>query len=239
MEKYGFVYIWYDRKHKRYYVGCRWGNENDGYISSSVWMRNSYKRRPQDFKRRVISRIYTNRQDLLQEEYRWLQMIPNEQLGKNYYNLHNHHFGHWSTNDNKRKTIGQKISNAWTEEKREKARQLRLGQSILQETKDKISKANKGKMSPNKGRYGVNNPLFGKPRSLETKINISNGLKGKKRVAKKFGKDHHRFGKQFTEEQKQKLRKPKNRNKTTCPYCLKHGDQGIMTRFHFENCKEK
>ena len=39
MEKYGFVYIWYDRKHKRYYIGCRWGTENDGYICSSSWMK--------------------------------------------------------------------------------------------------------------------------------------------------------------------------------------------------------
>lgn len=28
-EKYGFVYIWFDKKHKRFYIGCRWGTEND------------------------------------------------------------------------------------------------------------------------------------------------------------------------------------------------------------------
>ena len=57
MEKYGFVYIWRDRKHKRYYVGSHWGTETDQYICSSSWMKNAYKRRPQDFKRRVVARV--------------------------------------------------------------------------------------------------------------------------------------------------------------------------------------
>lgn len=29
-EKYGFVYIWRDRKYNRYYIGCHWGREDDG-----------------------------------------------------------------------------------------------------------------------------------------------------------------------------------------------------------------
>ena len=109
-EKYGFVYIWYDKKHKRYYIGCRWGNENDGYICSSPWMKRGYKKRSNDFKRKILAKVYTNKKDLLEEEYKWLSLIKNDELGKKYYNLHNHHFGHWSTDENKRLTVGQKIS---------------------------------------------------------------------------------------------------------------------------------
>jgi len=97
MEKFGFVYLWFDRKHKRYYVGSHWGTEDDGYVCSSKWMRTSYKKRPQDFKRRILSRVYTNREDLINEEQRWLNMIkPSEIAGRNghgkpstsrYYNL--------------------------------------------------------------------------------------------------------------------------------------------------------
>ena len=94
-EKYGFVYIWYDRKHKRYYVGCHWGNENDGYICSSKWMNDSYKRRPKDFRRIILKTNITNKKELLEEEYKWLNLIKDGELGKRYYNLHNHHFGHW------------------------------------------------------------------------------------------------------------------------------------------------
>lgn len=110
MEKYGFVYIWYDRKHKRFYIGCRWGNENDGYICSSPWMKRGYKIRPEDFRRRILGRIYTNKKDLLEEEYRWLSKTKHEELGKRYYNLHNHHFGHWSSSEDTKLTVGQKIA---------------------------------------------------------------------------------------------------------------------------------
>jgi hypothetical protein len=52
--KYGFVYLWFDRKHKRYYVGAHWGKEDDGYICSSNWMRDAYKKRSQDFLREIL-----------------------------------------------------------------------------------------------------------------------------------------------------------------------------------------
>ena len=110
MEKYGFVYIWFDRKHKRYYIGSHWGTENDGYICSSKWMKNSYKRRPQDFRRRIISYIYSSKSDLLAEENKWLGMIKPEELRHRYYNLRIHDFNHWSADQDLCKTVGQKIS---------------------------------------------------------------------------------------------------------------------------------
>jgi len=108
--KNGFVYIWYDRKHKRYYIGSHWGKEDDGYICSSRWMRNAYSRRPNDFKRKVLSRIDSQRGDLLAEEYRWLQMIDPDELGKKYYNLTKHQNGHWTTDHHKATTLSNKLS---------------------------------------------------------------------------------------------------------------------------------
>jgi hypothetical protein len=110
MENYGFVYLWYDKKHKRFYIGCRWGHENDGYVCSSAWMKQGFKHRPFDFRRRVLKKIYTNKKDLLEEEYRWLSMIKSNELGKKYYNLYNHHFGHWSSNTGSKLTVAEKIS---------------------------------------------------------------------------------------------------------------------------------
>jgi len=108
-EKYGFVYIWYDRKHKRYYIGSHWGKENDGYICSSKWMLKSYQRRPQDFKRRILSRIYTNRLDTFIKEEEWLNLIKEEEIKIRYYNLHLT-VGHWTMYPDKVKTVGEKIS---------------------------------------------------------------------------------------------------------------------------------
>jgi len=111
----GFIYIWFDRKHKRYYIGSHWGTEDDGYICSSNWMRTSYKRRPQDFKRRIIKRIDTSRIDLLTEENRYLSMIKQEEMkpknsSPRYYNLNTKTWKNWHNDDETRKTIGQKIS---------------------------------------------------------------------------------------------------------------------------------
>lgn len=122
-EKYGFIYIWFDKKNTRFYIGSHWGYENDGYICSSRMMRQAYNRRPEDFKRRIISRIYSNREDLLLEEERWLKMIdPDKTTPRNttvesrqsvrYYNINLGTQSRWWSSDSNRMTIGQKISAA-------------------------------------------------------------------------------------------------------------------------------
>ncbi len=107
MEKYGFVYLWRDRKHKRYYIGSHWGTEDDGYICSSQWMQRSYARRPQDFKRRILSRT-DNRQILMMIEFFWISYVKSHELKVRYYNLRTK-FGHWHT-EGKYDSIRAKIS---------------------------------------------------------------------------------------------------------------------------------
>jgi hypothetical protein len=111
MEKYGFVYIWLDRKHKRYYIGSHWGTEDDGYVCSSSWMKKALKNRPTDFKRKIIARIYSSKQDLLDEENRWLAMIKPSEIKERYYNLRIHAFGHWSADQDLSLSVKEKISN--------------------------------------------------------------------------------------------------------------------------------
>lgn len=116
-QTYGFVYLWFDRKYHRYYIGSHWGTEDDGYICSSNWMRMSYVRRPEDFRRRIIARIYTNHRDLLIEEERWLSMTrPEEMKPKNpnprYYNLNTKTTHHWLMDENGKRTVSEKISAA-------------------------------------------------------------------------------------------------------------------------------
>lgn len=109
MEKYGFVYLWYDKKHKRYYVGCHWGTVDDGYICSSSWMKSAYLRRPQDFKRRIIKNNLS-RQQMYLEEGRYLSFIKPEEIKTKYYNLKINYDSLWHQYPESVKTIGQKIS---------------------------------------------------------------------------------------------------------------------------------
>lgn len=83
--KYGFIYLWRDSKHNRFYLGRHWGTEDDGYVCSSKVMREAYRRRPTDFKRRIVSRVY-EKDVLIDEEQRWLNMIRPSEVNIKYYN---------------------------------------------------------------------------------------------------------------------------------------------------------
>lgn len=109
LEKYGFVYIWFDRKHKRYYIGCHWGTEDDGYLCSSNWMRDAYKRRPQDFKRRIL-KSDLSRIEMYEEEQRYLNMIKPEEVKIRYYNLKITKDNPWHKYPENIKKVSEKIS---------------------------------------------------------------------------------------------------------------------------------
>jgi len=140
MSKYGFVYIWRDHKHGRYYIGCHWGSEDDGYVCSSSWMKQAYKHRPEDFKRRILSRVYTNKTDTFLKEQEWLNLIKPEEIRHKYYNLHVT-VGHWTMYPDKVKTVGDKISLSHRDDPNWGS--WNIGKVMTDETKEKIRKANK------------------------------------------------------------------------------------------------
>jgi hypothetical protein len=195
-DKYGFVYIWRDRKHKRYYIGCHWGFEDDGYICSSRWMKAAYQRRSQDFKRRILVSGIKTRQETLEKEYKWLSLIKSEELHIKYYNLHNHKFNHWSLDPEKRlKTIETVKKNAkgklkHTEEfkkalsERSKNSKNMLGKHHTEEVKQSISKKLKDKVVSIETRSKLskaakcrdNSVYIGRIQSKETRQKITEGL---------------------------------------------------------------
>lgn len=88
MTCYGFVYIWYDKFRKMYYIGSHKGVPGDGYICSNKIMLNAFKKRPNDFRRKIIK--FCNKEDLLITEQKYLNMIRDNELyytGKKYYNI--------------------------------------------------------------------------------------------------------------------------------------------------------
>jgi hypothetical protein len=146
-------------------------------------MGTSYKRRPYDFKRRILKRVYTNRKDLLLEEQRYLSMIKTSEikpsnLKPRYYNLHLSVKTPWHSDPDRILTIGQKIS------------KLKKGKSTGPCSPEKakaISEAKKISFAKRRNQTGsaftsehIENMRLcqlGKKHSNEWKINMSETLK--------------------------------------------------------------
>lgn len=172
VKKSGFIYIWYDKKHKRYYVGSHWGAEDDGYVCSSTWMRNAYKMRPNDFRRRILKRVYTSKLDLHAEEHRYLQMMKPEELkGIRYYNISNSVKNLWHKYPEQVKTIGQKITLANTGKKMSSYWSDPIGRG------QKISAAKKGVKCSDEHRAAMSASRKGRVMTPEQKAKIAEGLK--------------------------------------------------------------
>ena len=124
----------------------------------------------------------------------------------------------------------------------------------------------KGSIPWNKGKTGIySKEILEKmrqaaqnrlPPSKETKLKISNTLKGTR-----IGKNNPFFGRQHTEEFKQGLSEKwsgqnnpfygssrkgelnpfygKHPQKYKCPHCSKQASKGNLTRWHSDNCKQK
>ena len=134
-------------------------------------MLNSMKRRPQDFKRRILERHNKiSYRDLREREHYWLDQIKDKELGVRYYNYHKSR-NHWMACDNS-KSIKEKLSIAklgkpragdpskWkhTEESKQKMSVAKTGKKLWpngrifsEETRKKMSIARQGKTPWNKG----------------------------------------------------------------------------------------
>jgi hypothetical protein len=94
------------------------------------------------------------------------------------------------------------------------------------ETKQKLSDANKGKTLSAETKQKISDANKGKTRSDESKQKISDAKKGK---------THSAETKQKISDAKKGISQPK----VTCPHCGVVSNPGNMNRWHFDNCKSK
>ena len=80
-----FVYCWTDNKTNKLYIGSHKGSIDDGYICSSKYMLEEYKKRPNDFTRQIIAQGLT--EDIRKLETKILQS-SNARLDEIFYNKH-------------------------------------------------------------------------------------------------------------------------------------------------------
>ena len=254
MEKHGFVYIWMDRYRKMFYIGSHWGSENDGYICSSNRMRDAHRRRPHDFKRRILWKGLTTRKNLLETEQYWLNLIKSYELKIRYYNaIKNVLQAPWQTNGSSSPMKGKSHTN----KSKEKNRLAHLGKRASEQTKEKLRAAH----------LGERNHFYGKSHSEETKdlqrgannhMFIPLEVKEKRKQRKQENLEKSWFSKgsepwnknrQMDDKYKKNIKEHSNRElmkeislarpKVTCPHCNKEGQKNVMLRWHFDNCRLK
>jgi len=140
---------------------------------------------------------------------------------------------------------GGSISEYYTEDIRKKMSESKreflknnpnphIGLKRSEETKRRIGEKSKGRKS-----------CLGWIPSEETRKKIGNANRGKIRTleTRKLMSENHK-GKLHSEETKNKLREINKGKKMVfvervCPYCNRIGKGPNMTRYHFDNCKEK
>jgi len=80
-----FVYMWFDKSRKMFYIGQHSGSYDDQYTASSGWLHGEIKYRPQDFKRRIIKTFSTKNEAQKYEGY-LLSLISKSEWKVKYYN---------------------------------------------------------------------------------------------------------------------------------------------------------
>lgn len=159
MDYKAFVYRWIDVATGKMYIGSHKGQENDGYICSSRYMMEEYTKRPNDFKREIISWHETYR-EARREEHIQLKSVA-AATNAIYYNksnggmdmlveyhtqetkekLRKYHFGKWKGEKNPK--YGVDVSGA---------KNPFYGKSHTDEYKKLMSESRKGRLSALKGR---------------------------------------------------------------------------------------
>lgn len=261
----GFVYIWYDRKKNWFCIGSHFGTLDDGYTSSTGFLDKALKKRPEDFKRKVLDFYHgDNHKELLLLEQKWLDMIKDEELclGPNkknntirYYNVKNNATGlsGFAASEIKKEYWR---SDAGIERKASMSEEmagnsfgaLRKGMPCSEETKRRISAGNKGKRRTDHERNAQSKrskSLWQDPDYIEKMRTrnrpdpekIAASQRGQKRTEEtKVNISAALLGKPKTDEHKEIMkRSAKTRKLFTCPHCGFQGRGGH--RYHFNNCK--
>ena len=227
-----FVYLWQDARHKpcKYYIGYHKGHPDDGCTHSSKVFESFTKYTiPNGVKRRILATGTS--EEMMELENKLLNNRKERGKFDIYYNIITSFppppmWGEDSPT--KRPETRKKISEAQTGPKNHRYGKTGenshwYGKSHSDETKQKMSNANKGENNPNYGkshseesrrkmsesRKGENNPNYGKSRSKKIKRKIATTLTGKTQPI------------------------------VSCPHCRQLGGSNNMKRYHFSKCKYK
>lgn len=109
VDYFGFVYIWFDTKRKKYIIGSHYGSVDSSYTTGTGGkvVQRIFKKRPESMKRRILEYVAVDSLQAVREaEERWLCKRPEIGKNKRYYNVKNKAIGldsYTATKVNKRR----------------------------------------------------------------------------------------------------------------------------------------
>jgi len=158
---FGFVYCWTDMKTEMLYVGSHKGSIDDGYICSSKYMLEEYKKRPEDFSRQIIADGEI--EDIRKLEAKILKSA-NASLNEKFYNRHENdgfYFDGWKKGE-------------MTEDHRAKLSAAKKGK--------KLSESHRLALSNKNGRRGKTNSEEHKKALIESRIGSTHTEESKNKM---------------------------------------------------------
>lgn len=169
-----FVYCWTDKKTNMLYVGSHKGSVEDGYVCSSKYMLEEYRKRPEDFSRQILAE--GSHDEARSLEAAILRSV-NAAINENFYNMHN--------------CDGKFYLKKHTEEAKRKISEKhkgRIRKDLSERNKKGMSKQSIEKMVTtrrNNGSYESEiNPMYGRHHTEESKLKISLNKIGKNKKPK-------------------------------------------------------
>lgn len=198
-----FVYCWTDRKTNMLYIGCHKGSQDDGYVCSSKWVLEEYKKRPEDFTRQIIAE--GTQDDCLMLETSILKSVDAKR-NPEYYNQHNGDGkfipkkGAYLWPESRKKKHSERykgVNNPFygkkhNDESNKKNREAHLGKHHTEETRKLWSEQRQGEGNSNYGKHWdeewkdrQREKMKGRKVSDETRAKQSMAAKGKKHPQKK------------------------------------------------------
>ncbi len=136
-----FVYCWTDHLTNKIYIGSHKGSIDDGYICSSKFMLQEYKKRQSDFTRQILAEgLY----DDIRAFEAAILLASDAKNDRNFYNM---------TNGDKNWVL-----KFHTDETRKKISVNSIGKKHTELTKKKLQKLNSGVNHNRFGKYGKENP---------------------------------------------------------------------------------